>query len=401
MGAYYQERNILVVNRQNPTSIAITLDTLFNFGNPNGIPGGLDPVTGQSLDADKRSDIDTETYSLFGNVSFQATESLEIAAGIRWTDEKKTSVISAPYVHAALTAGGFVPTGFQTPDIEFDDENFSPELSAVYTLSDEVNLFAAYKTGFKSGGIDTSALLSGSLGDFVAANDFSELIFDSEEVEGFEAGVKSTLLDSRLRLNATAYNYVFEDLQLQQFNPTDVQFTTTNVGEITSRGLEVEIEWLTPVNGLSVFAALAFSDSEYSESFVNQNGVDLKGRETIGNSDWSGNVGFDYYIPISDTDLEFGLSGNVAYRSEYQTGDTDPDIYVQDGFATADVAVSIADQDNQWQVSLITNNVFDEIYTTNMILRPGALPNAGGLSDQMLTQTRGRQIFLKAQWNFD
>src|SRR5436190_14391906 len=80
--------------------------------------------------------------------------------------------------------------GFRTDPIEFRDQNLSPEVSLRYTLSDRVNVYGAYKTGFKSGGIDNSALLTN-----VSAAAIADLVFDSETAKGFEAGVKSTILD--------------------------------------------------------------------------------------------------------------------------------------------------------------------------------------------------------------
>ena len=88
-----------------------------------------------------------------------------------------------------------------------DDDNISPEVTLRYQLADDISVFAAYKTGFKSGGIDVSALPTASLDVSRQTGDFSDIIFASEESEGFEAGIKSELFGRQLRLNVTAYRY--------------------------------------------------------------------------------------------------------------------------------------------------------------------------------------------------
>lgn len=106
---------------------------------------------------------------------------------------------------------GFLPTGSVVGDgangtapLEFDDSEVTPEISINWSLSDDVSLFAAYKTGYKAGGFDNSALPSATLG----SGDVGPLLYESETGEGFEGGIKSLLMDGALRLNATAFYYV-------------------------------------------------------------------------------------------------------------------------------------------------------------------------------------------------
>ena len=88
-----------------------------------------------------------------------------------------------------------------TDPLAFDDSEVTPEVSLNWSMSDDVSLFVAYKTGYKSGGFDNSALPSATLG----SGDVGPLLYESETGEGFEGGVKSMLLGGALRLNATAF----------------------------------------------------------------------------------------------------------------------------------------------------------------------------------------------------
>ena len=108
-------------------------------------------------------------------------------------------------------------------DSKFEDDNISPEIAINYYLNDDVSVFAAYKEGFKSGGIDNSALPTATLSP--ADGDFGFLVYESEEADGFEVGMKGNFLGNSLRLNATIFTYEYTDLQVQLFDSTAIQFS--------------------------------------------------------------------------------------------------------------------------------------------------------------------------------
>ncbi|MFK7842240.1 MAG: TonB-dependent receptor, partial [Sphingorhabdus sp.] len=161
-----------------------------------------DPVTGSGYDWLKKHNTKTEAISFFGSMVFDITDQLELSGGLRWTNETKVNTIAVPYVHAFLSAGpAFINSGFFSGPINFSDSNFSPEVTLKYQASPDVNVYAAFKTGFKSGGIDNSALPSSSLLGFdspdpaVRAAVANALIFQSETGQGGEIGVKSQFAD--------------------------------------------------------------------------------------------------------------------------------------------------------------------------------------------------------------
>ncbi|MEZ5481811.1 MAG: TonB-dependent receptor [Porticoccaceae bacterium] len=116
----------------------------------------------------------------------------------------------------------------------------SPEVTISWRPQDNLNFYAAYKTGFKSGGIDNSLLPIGPIND---ARLEAEAVFDSEEAKGFEFGMKADLLDDTMRLNLAVFHYVVEDLQVQTFDATTLTFFTGNAGELTSDGIEADLTW--------------------------------------------------------------------------------------------------------------------------------------------------------------
>jgi iron complex outermembrane receptor protein len=412
LGAFYEDRTFIFDTAQQGVNISFagadpTLPISPAFG------GGFARGTGFTYDWDKTHTTKTEALSFFGSVLIDLTDKLELSGGVRWTDEKKVQTIAVPYVHNLLAyvpdaanpgtfrpSPAFLQSGFFSGPINFADDNFSPEATLKYQATDDVNIYASFKTGFKSGGIDNSALPSNSLSAAALSGDFSSLIFRSEEAIGGEIGIKSQFADRTITLNATVYQYVFTDLQVQNFNASTVQFITSNAGELTTKGVDLEAGWRTPVDGLNFSANLSYLDAQYTDTFLQPGGaggtVDLNGRRGSQAPEWAGNIAVDWTIPMSDS-LELFLSGNAAYNDGYITDEASLNDFVQPSFWTLDANVSVGHPDGNWKLALVATNLTDEIFVITSGGRP-FLPPGG--DDLVLTQNRGRQVFAEVSFRF-
>lgn len=338
VGGFFEDRKFTFDTAQQAVNISlIRPDPTINL-----LGGGQAIGTGFTFDYKKIHVTNTKAYSVFGSLTFKPTEELEISGGLRYTDEKKVNTITVPYVHNLLafseTAPGsgiyrpspvFLRSGFFSGPIRFKDDNISPELTVKYSVNPDFNIFASFKTGYKSGGIDNSALPSNSLSQAALSGNFSSLIYKSEKARGGEIGFKSQLADRTFTLNGTAFYYTFKDLQVQIFNATAVQFITTNAGKVNQKGAELEMRWRTPVEGLNISSAIAYLDAKY-KSFIlpgadlvtgTADDVDLSGRKVSRAPKISGNVAFDWAIPVSD-DYTIGLGGNMTFSSKYITNNS-------------------------------------------------------------------------------
>lgn len=402
LGAFYESRVI----KFNTSQQAFNASLLF-----------ADPVTGNTFDYFKRHRTKTNTYSAFGSATYEITEQLEMTGGVRYTKEDKVNTIVIPYMHQFLSAVfGFVPSGFATPPINFKDTNWSPEVTLRYKVNPDFNVYAAYKTGFKSGGIDNSALPSSNLSKFLNPATFQEaangLIFRSETSKGGEIGFKSQLANRTFTLNATAYYYTFKNLQVQNFNATTIQFVTANAGELTTKGIDVDWSWRAPVDGLRFSGTLAYTDAKFTKDFFTGTGPDgvlgnaddpnIKGRRAARAPEFAGNIAFDYTAPLSDA-LELGLSGNLAYSGKYYTRQENFTDYQQPGYATIDASISIGAPDGKWRLSLIGNNITNKIFVNTSGGRPFLAGPNNGLpvgDDEVFTVNRGRQVFIQGSVKF-
>jgi len=386
LGAFWEDRNIPYGTSQNAFTAGLLVPS---------IPGG------ETYDWYAERNSKAEALSFFGSATLDITEQLELSGGVRWTDEKKSTTIAFPYVHDLITSAfGFVSSGFFGGPVRFSDSNVSPEVSLKYKVSDDVNIYAAYKTGFKSGGVDNNALPSNlvvALNSPVtaireAAGD--ALRFDSETSKGGEIGIKTQFADRTITFNAAAFYYAFDNLQIQEFDINIFNFQTFNASKVATKGIDIDWAWQTPAEGLTLSGAASYTDTKYGEDIVRPDGsvALVNGRATARAPKFSGNIAFDWQIPVGDA-LEFGLSGNASYSDSYWTNSTDT-IYRQPSYVALDGSISVGDPDGKWQLSLIGLNLTDEIWTNTN----GPAPFTAG--DRVNTQNRGRQVFVEAAFKF-
>jgi iron complex outermembrane recepter protein len=411
LGAFYEYRDIDFNTSQQGVNISII---------------ALDPITGNSYDWYKKHKTKTDAYSVFGSATLDLTDKLELAGGLRWTKERKVNTISVPYVHLFLSSGpAFIDSGFFSGPIVFKDTNLSPEVSLRYKISNDVNLYAAYKTGYKSGGIDNSALPSSNLLGFsdpdpaVRAAVANGLIYKSETAKGGEVGAKMQFADRSITLNASAFYYVFTNLQLQNFNATTIQFVTFNASELTSKGLDFDFAWRTPVEGLNFSGSLAVTNAKFTKPLISAiTGEDLNGRRASRAPSLAGNIAFDWSTPITEG-VALGLNGNMQYSGSYFTANTSNKVLGQQpvvgdlkqkSFATFDGSISIGDPDHRWKLALVGVNLTNKIYALTSGGRPfltgvplGTPGSANFVpvgDDLNVNYNRGRQVFVEASFRF-
>ena len=247
VGAFYQNAN------QKPI-VHLRGNTFFRF------PATLQRVT---------HDIDIESVSLFGQLTWDITPELEFAPGVRWTDEKRTDTQtnynpgSGPVGNAPIL------------DPEIDSSNVSPEVTLTYRPTDDLMLYAAYKTGFKSG----------SFNGVVYAPPTTPISFDDEEVKGGEAGLKARLMD-QVSLNLTGYYYDYSNLQVgaNEINGATgaLQLRTLNAASAEVYGIDFDATYVPEgIEGLTLSTAVAYTHARYEPSRTRRAATDKRSRRAV------------------------------------------------------------------------------------------------------------------------
>lgn len=346
-----------------------------------GIENTAAPLPENTFESfNKVSNTDGRTFSAFGQVTWKIDDHWTVDAGARFTHETKSSDFQHPYVNPAL-AGLFVQGKLITADQSWN--NVSPEATVRWKPIDQVTLYAAYKTGYKSGGFSNTAILTVN----TTAQNFQ---FGPEKPRGFEIGAKSQLLDRTLSTSFTFYDYKFRDLQLEVFNSSLVSFTAGNAGSARTRGVEAEVEWLPPVvKGLTLNATLNFNQAKY-EDFANapcyagetiaqgcsldpaRPGVsfqNLTGTATAVAPKVTGALGFNWELPIAGGKLM--LSSNARYSDSYNISQYNNPRTIQPSYVMWDAAAKLEIGDG-WEFGVIGRNL------SNKFVLTGTLDVVGG-----------------------
>lgn len=319
---------------------------------------------------------ETDTVSGFGQLRWNPIEKIEIAGGVRYTRDRKSVEGENLYLHYLLgPAFGLAPVGEQVRR-KYRESDWSPEATIAYHPTKETTLYAAYKTGYKSGGFSNPA----TLGSIYIAN--PELLeFGAETAKGFEVGAKGYMIDGRLRAEIVAYRYEFDGLQLTIYDAVNVSYFIKNAGSARTSGLEGSLRWrATP--DLTLHASAAYNRAKYL-SFRNAPcwagqteaqgcvGGGASGEtSSFGFQDRSGErlprapeltfgAGFDWSTPVTER-LEIGFGADATYTSDYAVHDNGDPRIEQDGYWRLNASLRIGDSRGAWNVSVVARNLLDE-----------------------------------------
>jgi iron complex outermembrane receptor protein len=391
----------------------------------NSEPGVTDQSTrlrffDESLKTTFEDNRELESTSVYANVDWDFAENWQLSLGGRYTEDKKSletiAQVDAKFYAFALTSapGGidlygiapgqeaFVETqpGFlfwfpnggaetliardvgETPmldsatisrftEVSYAEntanndkwDEFSPSAKLSYSLGEDTLIYGGFSSGFKSGGF---------------ATDGSEATpYEPEIVESWSLGLKTTLLDGTLRINAEAFYNEYTDKQLTTIELTEAnELTSTraNVGEVESSGFEAELTWLPGVDGLMVNLNVGYLDAEVTEYLEQQEDpdtgdvsiVDISDDRALGfQPEWTGmaRVAYDFDIGSAGSML---IAGDIAYRDEMFTDspiDTTSDFATQavsGSLTTYNAVIAFTSSDQKWRVALEGKNLTDE-----------------------------------------
>ncbi len=275
-------------------------------------------------------DVETDSWALFLNGSYDFNDAWRLGFGFRYSDETKDVVY-----HLDGTRSGVFGIGTTPPEGYIDSDtytNFSPMLTIAYALGDNTNLYAKYSTGFKSGGFNL---------DYVTQADLDAgITFDEETVDSYEIGLKGIYLDGKLSLNAAAFIANYQDYQVNQFfdlgfDPASgTQLTSiriTNAAEVETSGLELEATYHVTDN-LTINGSLGLLDATFADfpggtsieqpdptvpGGVIKVPVNAKGNRLPGAPEVNATLGFQHYVRFSSMDLLIRL--DVLYTGDYFT----------------------------------------------------------------------------------
>ena len=326
---------------------------------------------------------DTRSLAAFGQATFDVSDTVSLTAGARYTDDEKE---------------GF-NRGFQFAGAPYNDpvgdswSEVTYRFAVDWSFADQGLLFASYSTGYKSGGINQVAAPSRGA---------TNAVYDPEFVDAFEIGVKSTVLDGRLRLNAALYRNEYDDLQFQIFGPGGPE--AFNARGATVQGIEIEgLAALTDTFGLDF--SIGYTDSEFDDQVVG--GVELGGNQVQRTPDLTWSIGIS-------KDWELDTRGSLRLRADYSY--TDEMFYtafnrvggfgapggsdLADSYDNLNVRLFWYSPSDKWTVELAATNLTDETQEGNILRGIGFLDFPGGGGPEDVTYDPPRQVSARVGYRF-
>ncbi len=204
----------------------------------SGVPGLSDLHYGQNA----------KSWAAYGQGTYAITEQFDLTLGIRYTEDEKD----------AWLYNQDIPGITEAAPAKADDkwDNISYLVNGNYAITDDISVYLTYATGYNGGGFNARA---SNIASFATP-------FDKEEVETWELGLKSELLDNRLRLNVAVFTNDYTDIQIAQFEAGTGGASTriVNAGAGTYRGIEFDIA-MVPVDGLTIDLTYGYLDAEFDE----------------------------------------------------------------------------------------------------------------------------------------
>ncbi|MFM5914652.1 MAG: TonB-dependent receptor [Chakrabartia godavariana] len=283
----------------------------FGFLNQIGAPGAAD------LQSDYGSH--TRAWALYSQLDYRMTDALKLTLGARYTNEvkdirRKFAVGTPRFTLFDLPYGG-------VPDAKFN--NFSPTATLSYEASDNVNVYARWARGYKSGGFNGETDVSGLIGQpfscTTAPGATSELCnpYRPEKFDSYELGLKTKLADGKLIFNVAGFWDEHKDIQLSVFTAQGAAASVVlNAAAARIRGLEFEAV-ARPVPGLTINGSLAFLDAKYKR-FIDA-GVDVaKNRAFPHTPKATASLGVDWRVIEGDWG-KVSLTGDYNHVSAYYT----------------------------------------------------------------------------------
>lgn len=297
------------------------------------------PVPAVILDLD--NEINSESWAVFGQMSYAVTEKLEGLVALRYDEDEQDTIDKNN------------PASFK--EASFDQ--LQPKAQLSYQWTDDILTYFTYSTGFRAGGFTQNTR------------------FDNEETDNFEIGLKGTFLDRRLVVNASAFHIDYSNQQLSfvVFDNNVAQRGVVNIPSTDIDGLEFELQAL-PVEGLNVSFGVGIADSVVKEIAALDPALgDVSGAE--GNRSpfvpsFTFNGSLTYTYPLYDR-MDLVLHADYRRRGNYYF-DLNNDLQT----ATRDfIDGRIALEADNWFIALWGRNLTDSRYATRVSATGSALRN--------------------------
>lgn len=360
----------------------------------------------------------SKSYAAFTDETYTIMQGLDLTAGLRYTKEKKSAesnyddpdggsacgqLLTAPGITTlnaetvAVLAGFGCATVFNpffahTSTLQsLSEDKVTGTVKLSYRLTQDIMTYASWANGYKAGGFNLARVV-----DPTAANPFApnfDTQFAEETVNSYEVGTKSELAQHTVRLNAAVFDQQYKNFQLNTYN--GYEFIVATLPRVSSAGVELDSQWITPLRGLSLSAGITYAYTdirEFGEAISLFNADRLNNRLAYAPL-WSGSATAAYQTPISDS-LMFYSSLTEKYNSAYNTDLSNATTGIQPGYGVLNLRLGVGGPDGKWAVEVWSENLADKGYYQVAFTGPFQI----GQTDAFLGDPRTFGVTLRAKF---
>jgi iron complex outermembrane receptor protein len=324
----------------------------------------------------------SRSASVFGNADWELSDQFRVSAGLRYSSDSlkyrgctrdangnslpvwNTGVAfvvrSNPNVglNECLTFNVAFTDNVPIVEKRLKEDNISGRINLSYTPNSDTLIYASVSRGFKSGAFPV-----------LAANSEAQLNpARQEKVMAYESGIKASLADRCVQLNASAFFYDYRNKQLFGEIPDRVFTTLTrilNVPKSEVYGAEADLTF-RPARGLTVKLGASYTHTEITEYLGFDRSaavVDFSGSRFPYTPEWQVNGLVNYETPVTDT-LGVQTTVSAAYLSGTRGTIENDSRFDVDPYTIVNANIGLYTLDDKWRLSLSARNLFNKYYWT-------------------------------------
>ncbi len=300
-------------------------------------------------------DLTTTSTAAFAHVNWEFVPTWKVAAGVRWTRDKKdyertTSTFWGPALAVLNQTVPFPKTSASWTAV-------TPSLSLQKTLGDNAMWYVSANRGFKSGGFNGRAN---------TAYDVLHAKYDPEFVWTYETGLKLESSDHRLRGGVTAFVSNYEDFQARVSQDVGT-FPVLNAAELNIKGIELEGSAMLGQSTM-LSGQLSWLDAQYDRFEDFRLNPGYPGFDLNVNHDhvpfspkFTARVALNHSIPLSGGST-LSVGGDISHRTTTWLSVDNRDVLKQPTYTLVGLYGVWDSSDYSWQVRAGVRNLTDKSY---------------------------------------
>jgi outer membrane receptor protein involved in Fe transport len=307
-----------------------------------------------------------EQTAIFGELSFDIVDDLELTVGARRYDVEVNLVGSAAGSFGNLGAAVDNNAGNNLDEL-FSDPNpsvaatdgYIGKLSLSWTPTDEQLWFATVSEGFRPGLLNRPGGASNPSGTFTVP-----FALDTDDVVNYELGWKLDMFDRSLRFNGSLFFVEVSNLQTTIFDPSITNlFFSDNAADAEVMGLEGTVDWApASVPGLTVTGSFSILDTEITEVITPTDDV-IVGDSLAFAPEFQGTLRARYTWDLSNG-MRAHVMPHLTYSDESFSDIITINRQVMDSWAMLGFTAGVSN--SQWTAELFVDNLTDEAAELSM-----------------------------------